>query len=147
MRRWGSRVARRHLKGNRSSSNGYFRVTLRKVTMPAKGSHTARRAGAPALSGPLPGARDALILLLCINLFNYIDRQMLAAVVPKIRGDLPAHLPASLQRLFGNPENALIGLLAMAFMVTYMLAAPLFGWLAERRPRWLLAGIGVIGWS
>jgi len=96
----------------------------------------------------MPGARAALILLLSINLFNYIDRQMLAAMVPKIRGDLHAELPASLQRFFGtNPENALIGLLAMAFMVTYMFAAPLFGWLAERRPRWVLIGIGVIVWS
>jgi MFS family permease len=74
-------------------------------------------------------------LLLSINLFNYIDRQMLAAMVPKIRSDLHAELPASLQRFFGtNPENALIGLLAMAFMVTYMFAAPLIG-------------IGVIVWS
>src|SRR5436305_1470864 len=94
---------------------------------------------------PLPGARAALLLLLCINLFNYIDRQVLAAVVPYIRplaqdlGDSPlAGLLSGLQRLLGsNPENALIGLLAMAFMVTYMIAAPLFGWLAERTSRWL----------
>ena len=29
----------------------------------------------------LPGARAALVLLLAINLFNYIDRQVLAAVI------------------------------------------------------------------
>ena len=116
--------------------------------MPANGSPAATRPGTAPPSAPLPGARAALILLLSINLFNYIDRQMLAAVVPKIRGELHAELPASLQRFFGtNPENALIGLLAMAFMVTYMFAAPLFGWLAERRPRWVLIGIGVIVWS
>jgi MFS transporter, Spinster family, sphingosine-1-phosphate transporter len=104
---------------------------------------------------PLPGARTALVLLLSINLFNYIDRQVLAAVVPYIRplaqnlGDSPlANLLNGLQRLLGsNPENALIGLLAMAFMVTYMVAAPLFGWLAERASRWLLVGVGVILWS
>jgi hypothetical protein len=33
---------------------------------------------------PAPGARHALILLLLINLFNYIDRQVLAAVEPEI---------------------------------------------------------------
>ena len=33
----------------------------------------------------LPGARAALVLLLLINLFNYIDRQVLAAVVPQIK--------------------------------------------------------------
>jgi MFS family permease len=35
----------------------------------------------------------------------------------------------------------------MAFMLTYMLIAPLFGWLADRMPRWRLVGIGVILWS
>jgi len=38
-------------------------------------------------SGPLPGARAALLLLLSINLFNYIDRQVLAAVVENIEGE------------------------------------------------------------
>jgi hypothetical protein len=32
-----------------------------------------------------PGALTALALLLGINLFNYIDRQVLAAVEPQIR--------------------------------------------------------------
>ena len=32
----------------------------------------------------LSGARPALVLLLFINLFNYVDRQVLAAVVPSI---------------------------------------------------------------
>jgi MFS family permease len=109
----------------------------------------------PSQSSPLPGARAALLLLLSINLFNYVDRQVLAAVVPSIRpmtenlGDSPlTGLFSWLQSLLGSkPENALIGLLAMAFMVTYMVAAPLFGWLAGRTARWLLVGVGVILWS
>src|SRR5712692_6982580 len=88
-----------------------------------KGASTPR-------TGPLPGARAALLLLLSINLFNYIDRQVLAAVVPEIRkeffsgGTLPgaegsggflAGIFSRLQHLFGsNPENTLIGFLAMA---------------------------------
>src|SRR5438445_13885185 len=78
---------------------------------------------------PLPGARTALLLLLCINLFNYIDRQVLAAVVPGIRqeffssgGHLARPVQAfmdRLQPLFGsNPDNVLFGFVAMAFMVT-----------------------------
>src|SRR5262245_36157408 len=35
----------------------------------------------------------------------------------------------------------------MAFMVLYMIGAPVFGRLAERHSRWLLVGVGVIGWS
>src|SRR5262245_19754249 len=88
----------------------------------------------------LPGARLALILLLSINLFNYIDRQVLAAVEPEIRKEM---LP-------GEPEESArfkMGLLPTAFLLTYMLSAPLFGWLADHLPRWGLVGIGVILWS
>jgi MFS family permease len=35
----------------------------------------------------------------------------------------------------------------MAFMAVYMVGAPVFGRLAERRSRWMLVGIGVILWS
>ena len=106
-----------------------------------------------------PNARTALALLLGINLFNYIDRQVLAAVVTNIRteffgaavpagGDWALEVVATLQNWFGfRPENALIGSLQLAFMVAYMVLAPAFGWLAERHNRWLLVGIGVTLWS
>jgi len=114
--------------------------------------------GLPANSPALPGAHGALALLLFINLFNYLDRQVLAAVVPDIRQTFfnsPADSTSSLggflnwfQTAFGfKPENALIGLLSMAFMVSYMLCAPIFGSMAEARSRWLLIGLGVILWS
>ena len=86
-----------------------------------------------------PGARIALVLLLTINLFNYIDRQILAAVEPWIRatffqtGDLNA--------------MAKTGLLGTAFLVTYMLSAPVLGFLADRVSRWIIVGSAVILWS
>ena len=40
-----------------------------------------------------------------------------------------------------------IGLLGTAFMVVYMIGAPVFGRLAERTSRWILVGVGVILWS
>lgn len=105
-------------------------------------------------------ARPALVLLLLINLFNYVDRQVLAAVVPSIEhsffgGGSGAHRSAALESLQSwcrahlgfQPELALIGVLSMAFMVLYMVGAPIFGRLAERYPRWALVGIGVILWS
>lgn len=104
-----------------------------------------------------PGARPALVLLLLINLFNYIDRQVLAALVDPIKqslfgeggatGTLGALQDWCRVNLGFKPELALIGVLSMAFMVTYMVGAPLFGRLAERRSRWMLIGIGVIVWS
>ena len=83
---------------------------------------------------PRPGARAALTLLLGINLFNYIDRQVLAAVEPLIR----EHFGVS---------QAQMGWLATAFLVSYMAFAPVFGWLGDRFSRWLLVAVGVILWS
>jgi len=107
-----------------------------------------------------PRARAALVLLLLINLFNYVDRQVLAAVVPSIErsffgGSGGAKSSAALDaiqtwcrtHLGFQPELALIGVLSMAFMVLYMAGAPIFGRLAERHSRWALVGIGVVCWS
>jgi MFS family permease len=88
---------------------------------------------------PAAGARSALLLLLGINLFNYIDRQILAAVEPDIRATF-----------FGaNDPNAMAitGTLGTAFLVTYMLAAPALGWLSDRFSRWIIIGLAVILWS
>jgi len=113
----------------------------------------------PSNSSAFPGARAALVLLLLINLFNYIDRQVLATVVdfiqvslfPKTGGNASSFLQ-NLQewcgaRLGFKPELALIGVLGMAFMLVYMIGAPVFGKLAERYSRWKLVGVGVILWS
>jgi MFS transporter, Spinster family, sphingosine-1-phosphate transporter len=109
-------------------------------------------------SGSLPAARLAVALLILINLFNYIDRYVLAAVMPEIEkaffssperaGTAVSHLVAMFESEFGfTPRLALAGLLSTAFMVTYMITAPLFGRLAERRSRWILIGVGVSLWS
>ncbi len=92
-------------------------------------AHTERKAGAGA----------ALVLLLAINLFNYIDRQVLAAVEPEIRETFFPH----------NDPNAMAttGLLGTAFLITYMLSAPALGWLADRFSRWIIVGSAVVLWS
>jgi len=103
-------------------------------------------------------ARAALALLLLINLFNYIDRYLLAAVMPRIEKaffsspehteSIVLHLVAKFEHTFGfTPRLALGGLLSSAFMVTYMTASPWFGRLAERKSRWMLIGAGVGLWS
>jgi MFS family permease len=86
-----------------------------------------------------PGGQTALFLLLAINLFNYIDRYVLASVEPEIR----AHFFRS-----GDPNaHALVGFLGTAFLVSYMVSAPIFGWLADRMSRWVIIGVSVILWS
>jgi len=87
----------------------------------------------------LPGAGRALALLLAINLFNYIDRYILAAVEPLIS-----------DHFFGVAEKSAqtkTGGLATWFLVSYMVLAPLFGSLADRFSRWIIIGCGVAVWS
>ena len=87
----------------------------------------------------MPGARSALAVLLTINLLNYIDRQILAAVEPNIRDTFFSP---------GDPNAmAMTGILATAFLVSYMLSAPLLGALADRFSRWAIVGVAVIVWS
>src|SRR5437016_3875940 len=85
------------------------------------------------------GAHGALLLLLGINLFNYIDRQVLAALEPDIRSSLFA----------AGDVNAMTktGLLGDAFFVTYMISAPILGLLADRFSRWIIVGSAAILWS
>ena len=90
----------------------------------------------------MAGAWGVMALLLSMNLFNYIDRQVLAAVEPEIRRDLvlAAHP--------GDPHAmAKTGLLSTAFLLSYMIAAPMFGWLAGRWSRWRLVAMGIALWS
>lgn len=88
---------------------------------------------------PLRGARNALFLLVAINLFNYIDRQVLAAVEPDIRATFFAPDDPSAMTKTGG--------LGDAFFVTYMLTAPILGLLADRFSRWIIVGSAVILWS
>ena len=85
------------------------------------------------------GAWAALSLLLGINLFNYIDRQILAAVEPEIRATF----------FTANDPNAMAktGAVGVVFLITYMLAAPALAWLADRFSRWVVVGAAVLFWS
>ena len=89
-----------------------------------------------------PGANTALALLLLINLFNYIDRQVLSAVIPRLEMDGTLFAPDAPDTKFW------LGLLPSAFMVSYMLFSPLVGWLdGHGYRRWVILGLGVSVWS
>lgn len=90
----------------------------------------------PVLS--LRNRRLALLLLVGINLFNYLDRYVLAAVVTRLGTEF----------LHGDAAaKAKLGALATVFLLSYILLSPLFGFLGDRFARWKLIGIGVILWS
>ncbi|MEK7389168.1 MAG: MFS transporter [Elusimicrobiota bacterium] len=75
-----------------------------------------------------------MALLLTVNILNYIDRQVVYALLPLISNDL--HL-----------SDAQAGSLASAFMIVYMIAAPPVAWLADSHGRkpWIAGGVAI--WS
>jgi MFS transporter, Spinster family, sphingosine-1-phosphate transporter len=85
-------------------------------------------------NGAARTAGMALFLLTSLNLFNFIDRYILPGVQPLV------------QKEFGV-NDAQIGLLTTAFFFTYMIAAPLTGWLGDHFPRKPLIVAGALLWS
>ncbi|MBR4355912.1 MAG: MFS transporter [Elusimicrobiaceae bacterium] len=73
-------------------------------------------------------------ILFLLNLFNYIDRQVLYAVFPLLQSDL--HL-----------TDWQLGALASAFMLVYMCYAPLMGYIADRFHRPHLISISALIWG
>jgi predicted MFS family arabinose efflux permease len=73
-------------------------------------------------------------VLTFINLFNYIDRWVLAAVLEPIRKSL--HL-----------TDTQLGFIGTGFIVVYSLTSPVFGRLGDRRARPPLIALGVAIWS
>lgn len=78
--------------------------------------------------------RYALGLFLAVNLLNYIDRQVLYAVFPLIKDSLQL-------------SDTSLGLLGSSFMLVYMCAAPVFGWIGDKGGRVGLAASGLGIWS
>ncbi|HEY4341559.1 MAG TPA: MFS transporter [Steroidobacteraceae bacterium] len=91
---------------------------------PAAGPHTAVRFAA-----------RGLFVLTLINLLNYLDRYIPSAVLPQLKAS--GIVTTDFQ----------LGILSPGFVVVYMLAAPAFGYLGDRRSRTRPIAIGVALWS
>jgi len=75
-----------------------------------------------------------LFILTGLNLFNYLDRFVLSAVLTPLQQDL-------------GINDGQAGRLVTAFMIGYFVTSPVFGWLGDRFPRkWLIAA-GIFVWS
>ena len=75
-----------------------------------------------------------LTILTGLNLFNYLDRFVLSAVLTPLQKDL-------------GINDGQAGRLVTAFMIGYFITAPVFGWLGDRCSRkWLIAA-GILVWS
>jgi MFS family permease len=75
-----------------------------------------------------------LSVVTVLNFLNYIDRYILAAVLPRVQNELAL-------------TNAQAGLLATAFLIAYFATAPIFGMLGDRLSRTRLMALGVGAWS
>src|SRR3954469_20379102 len=96
---------------------------------PANASGQAKPSDAPA-----SGAYFALVVLFSMNLLNYVDRYVFAAVGPSIMDDL-------------GLDDGQFGYLASAFMVVYTIVSPAIGWMGDRYSRRRLLAFGVGLWS
>jgi len=75
-----------------------------------------------------------LFILTGLNLFNYLDRYVLSAVLTPLQKDL-------------GINDGQAGRLVTAFMIGYFVTSPIFGWLGDRCSRkWLIAA-GIFVWS
>src|SRR2546428_10794108 len=80
-------------------------------------------------------ARAGLLVLTLINLFNYLDRWIVAALAESMK-----HSELRL-------SDTQLGSLMTGFIIVYMIAAPLFGSLGDARSRTRLLGLGGAIWS
>jgi MFS family permease len=87
---------------------------------------SARRIAHPAVG--------TFVLLIGLNLLNYVDRYILPGAQPLV------------QREFGWSDQQ-VGALTTAMFVVYMLVAPLTGWLGDRFSRKPLIIAGAVLWS
>jgi MFS family permease len=79
-------------------------------------------------------ARYALAILTLINLFNYLDRWVVAAVIEPIKKSL-------------GLTDTQLGVIGAGFIVVYAVTSPIFGRLGDRRARPPLIALGVAVWS
>lgn len=73
-------------------------------------------------------------ILVFVNLINYMDRLTIAGILDQIQSEFDAN-------------NAMMGLLQTAFILSYMVFAPLFGYLGDRYSRRNIMAAGVLLWS
>src|SRR5215470_17115276 len=75
-----------------------------------------------------------LVILSLLNLLNYIDRFIFAALIPYIKQDT------------GYTDQQL-GWVGSAFTIVYTVCSPLFGYLGDRYRRGRLMAYGIAIWS
>jgi len=82
----------------------------------------------------------SLAILFFTNLMNYMDRYTVSAVLTEFSDEMCPDDP-------GGCSTSKEGLIQTAFVVVYMAAAPIFGYLGDRYSRKYLMAFGVVIWA
>ncbi|VVC37398.1 Major facilitator superfamily,Major facilitator superfamily domain [Cinara cedri] len=86
-------------------------------------------------SSPITGKQKITVVILCfVNLINYMDRYTVAGILNDVQKEFN----------IGDDKG---GLLQTAFVISYMICAPVFGYLGDRYNRRFLMVFGVFLWS
>src|SRR5947199_318275 len=80
-------------------------------------------------------ARYGLFILTVLNILNYMDRYVVAALVESLK-----HSELAI-------SDSQAGLLMTSFLIVYMIASPVFGELGDRKSRAHVLAVGVVIWS
>lgn len=86
------------------------------------------------LGADAKAATLALVLMTGLNLVNYIDRYVLNGVQELVKAEF-------------HVSDERLGSLVTYFFITYVVAAPLTGWMGDHFPRKPLIVIGALFWS
>src|SRR5437867_3306506 len=76
----------------------------------------------------------SLFILTGLNLFNYLDRNIVPAVLTDVKREFTL-------------TDGQLGRISTTFMVGYFLTSPFFGYLGDRGPRSRLIAAGIFVWS
>uniref|UniRef100_T1J6E4 Major facilitator superfamily (MFS) profile domain-containing protein n=1 Tax=Strigamia maritima TaxID=126957 RepID=T1J6E4_STRMM len=79
-------------------------------------------------------ALATVLILFFVNLLNYMDRFTIAGVLPEVQ-------------TFYNIDHTEAGLLQTSFVCSFMILAPIFGYLGDRYNRKYIMAAGILFWS
>ncbi|XP_018319052.1 protein spinster isoform X2 [Agrilus planipennis] len=129
------------MPGENLEKNGSFKLKLLNMEPGIRANSSNQQLVTPSEANTERRLKDLTakevisVFILCfVNLINYMDRYTLAGILTDV------------QKYF-DIDDASGGLIQTVFIISYMLFAPLFGYLGDRYSRKIILAFGVTLWS